>query len=212
MQRGGPGLVTTVNSRWNVGKDIKIEQSCHLIPVQAWFNAGVLANPLQGYVCTWGGGWADEWDIGLALREPKLGRTLALIFIFIYWLCWVLVAALRIFSFGIPTLSCEIQFPDQGSNPGHLHWEHEVLAPRPPGKSQDIRFIYRIFRSSRGLSKNGDSQPKVHSIPVEIFKNICAEYCCQSHLRHTGLEFPGMGSKYVDLKKSFPWILMYMPT
>ena len=35
VQGGVPGLVTAVNSRWNVGKDIKIEQSYHLIPVQA---------------------------------------------------------------------------------------------------------------------------------------------------------------------------------
>ena len=28
-----------------------------------------------------------------------------------------------------------IQFPDQGSNPGPLHWEHGVLSTAPPGKS-----------------------------------------------------------------------------
>ena len=30
---------------------------------------------------------------------------------------------------------CGIYLPDQGSNPGPLHWEHEVLATGPPGKS-----------------------------------------------------------------------------
>ena len=34
--------------------------------------------------------------------------------------------------------ACGIQFPDQKSNPGPLHWEHGVLAPGPPGKSQQV--------------------------------------------------------------------------
>ena len=33
-----------------------------------------------------------------------------------------------------------IWFPDQGSNLGPLHWEHGVLATRPPGKSQKKPF------------------------------------------------------------------------
>jgi len=35
-------------------------------------------------------------------------------------------------------LSCGLKdlVPDQGSNPGPLHWEHRVLATGPPGKSQ----------------------------------------------------------------------------
>ena len=31
--------------------------------------------------------------------------------------------------------ACGIQFPNQGSNPGPLHWEHGVLPTGPPGKS-----------------------------------------------------------------------------
>ena len=31
--------------------------------------------------------------------------------------------------------ACGIQFPDEGSNPGPLHWEHGVLSTAPPGKS-----------------------------------------------------------------------------
>ena len=42
--------------------------------------------------------------------------------------CEVLVAA------------CGIQFPDQGWNPGPLHWEHGVLATGPPEKSQSSIF------------------------------------------------------------------------
>ena len=58
-------------------------------------------------------------------------------FLFI-WLCWVLLAAHRIFQLrhlGSLVVACEllvvtcgIQFPDQGSNPGPLHWECIVLA------------------------------------------------------------------------------------
>ena len=32
--------------------------------------------------------------------------------------------------------ACGIYFPVQEWNPGPLHWEHGVLATRPPGKSQ----------------------------------------------------------------------------
>ena len=31
--------------------------------------------------------------------------------------------------------ACGIQFPDQGSNPGSLHWEFKVLTAGPPGES-----------------------------------------------------------------------------
>lgn len=30
---------------------------------------------------------------------------------------------------------CGIWFPDEGSNPGPLHWEHSVFATGPPGKT-----------------------------------------------------------------------------
>ena len=33
-------------------------------------------------------------------------------------------------------VACGIQFPDQESNSGPLHWEFGVLARGPPGKSQ----------------------------------------------------------------------------
>ena len=37
--------------------------------------------------------------------------------------------------------ACGIQFPDQGLNPGHPHWECGVLSTAPPGKSQNISFL-----------------------------------------------------------------------
>ena len=33
---------------------------------------------------------------------------------------------------------CGIKFPDQESNLGPLHWEQEVLATGPPGKSHNV--------------------------------------------------------------------------
>ena len=66
------------------------------------------------------------------------------IYLFI-WLCWVSVAAGRLLSCGsrAPQLwhACGIQFPDQESNPGPLHWERRVLTIVPPGKSH----IYIFF-------------------------------------------------------------------
>ena len=37
--------------------------------------------------------------------------------------------------------ACGIQFPDQGSNLGPLHWEHRVLATGPSGKSLVLSFL-----------------------------------------------------------------------
>ena len=38
--------------------------------------------------------------------------------------------------------ACGIELPDQGSNPGPLHWERGVLATGPPGKSQVNMFNF----------------------------------------------------------------------
>ena len=35
--------------------------------------------------------------------------------------------------------------PDQGSDLGPVHWELEVAAARPPGKSLNILYLSRIF-------------------------------------------------------------------
>ena len=37
--------------------------------------------------------------------------------------------------------ACGIYFPDQGLNPGPLHWEHGVLTTVPPGKSLIRSFV-----------------------------------------------------------------------
>ena len=44
--------------------------------------------------------------------------------------------------------ACEIQFPNQISNPDSLHWEPEVLATGPLGKFQAKAFLFLLFISS----------------------------------------------------------------
>ena len=43
------------------------------------------------------------------------------------------------------------QFPDQGPDPGRLHWEHTVLAAGPPGKSQQP---FKTFPTTVGLPQS----------------------------------------------------------
>ena len=40
--------------------------------------------------------------------------------------------------------ACRIYFPDQGSNPGRVHWEHGVLATGPQGKSLHV-YVYVYY-------------------------------------------------------------------
>ena len=37
--------------------------------------------------------------------------------------------------------ACGIQFPEQGSNPGPLHWKQGSLTAVPPGKPQTILYL-----------------------------------------------------------------------
>ena len=60
-------------------------------------------------------------------------HTLCLLVVFLslfIWLCLFFVATCELFA-----AVCGIQFPNQGSNPGPLHWELEVLATGPPRES-----------------------------------------------------------------------------
>ena len=41
---------------------------------------------------------------------------------------------------------CGIQFPDQGSNLGPLHWEHGVLVTAPPVKSLLVLFNHLFYQ------------------------------------------------------------------
>ena len=81
------------------------------------------------------------WDLQLQGLSEFTGLLIFLflkkLFLFI-WLGWTLVMVHWIFSCSmwiLPVAASGIWFPDQGSNPGPLHWEHRVLATGPPGKS-----------------------------------------------------------------------------
>ena len=60
-----------------------------------------------------------------------------------------------------------IQFPDQGWNPGPLHWELRVLATGPPGKSQPVTFKNPLTRCTPETNTTLES----NYTPVEKKKN-----------------------------------------
>ena len=74
----------------------------------------------------------------------------------IYLTCWVLVAALGIFS-----LCCGTQFPDQGLNPGRLRWECGLPAPNHQG-SLPAEFLCLSHLCLPNLSSNIKSVPRTH--------------------------------------------------
>ena len=49
-------------------------------------------------------------------------------------------------AWGLLAVACRIKFPDQGWNPGPLHWECGVLATGPLAKSQMQCVLNGIFR------------------------------------------------------------------
>ena len=79
---------------------------------------------------------------------------------FFFWLFQVLVAALQIFvaacriflgvACRLSVVACRIQFPNQGSDPGPLNWEHRVLTTGPQGSPSSTVF-YRV-RPTNGTS------------------------------------------------------------
>ena len=81
-------------------------------------------------VAVWRGQTFKETTFGLEIsqKDSEIIHDTAFFNIYFYlftWLGEVLVVA------------CGIWFPDQGSNPGSLHWECGVPATGAPGKSQD---------------------------------------------------------------------------
>ena len=48
-------------------------------------------------------------------------------------------------------MACGVQFPDQGWNPGSVHWERRVLATGTQGKSLLFVFKKELIVSKRGL-------------------------------------------------------------
>ena len=90
------------------------------------------------------------------MRHRK-GKGFFFFLIFIYFAapCLSCSTQNRQFSLwcvGSIVAACGIQFPDQGSNPGPLHWECEVLAAGPSGKSH-----------WRGFAGEGNGTPLQYS-------------------------------------------------
>ena len=75
--------------------------------------------------------------------------------ILIFFLNYILFYLFNLFTclHQVLVVAWRIQFPDQGSNPGHLHWEYRVLATGPPGKSQGFNLLNHVF-SKREVFKN----------------------------------------------------------
>ena len=62
-------------------------------------------------------------------------------------------------------LARELLFPDQGWNLGPQHWEHEVLATRPPEESPDVSY-------NVGNDVNLLNAPYVPGIVLKIFHDF----------------------------------------
>ena len=106
-------------------------------------------------------------------------------YIFI-WLCQVLLAAPRIFSCNMKTLriiACGIHIPDQGSNPGPLHWEHGVLATGPLGQS-----LTRIF--DWGMNTRAGRDPFVYM--CVLVAQSCLSLCDPMDCSPTGFSVHGI--------------------
>ena len=63
-------------------------------------------------------------------------HTLCLFVVFLILFIWLRVFFIA--TYELLVAACGIQFPNQGSNPGLLHWELEVLATGPLGKSSQF--------------------------------------------------------------------------
>ena len=63
--------------------------------------------------------------------------------------------------------ACGIEFPEQGSHPDPLHWEHEVAATGPPGKSLPLlsQVIINLL-----LSPKAPKFPSLFMIPWWDFR------------------------------------------
>ena len=71
-------------------------------------------------------GWLNYIYTYIYIHTHKHTYMCVYVYIYIYiWLLWILVVA------------SGILFPNQGLNPGPLHWRHRVLATGPAGKSLD---------------------------------------------------------------------------
>ena len=86
----------------------------------------------------------------------SLGHTLQLYFAFSLFGCAGLSWDMR----GYSVAACGIQLPDQGLNPGLLHWEHGGSATGPPGTSLCLVFQIELtaYRNCRILRDSLDNR------------------------------------------------------
>ena len=89
-----------------------------------------------------------------------------------------------------------IQFPDQGSNPGHLHWEHRLLATGPPGKSPHKGLLCKKTEGSKETTKTTSVSRFLSSfLSFQIWKQgsfpgrICRSQQLLSELRTSIIHF-----------------------
>ena len=82
---------------------------------------------------------------------PAVAYICSLVFVlpFFFFFCFVLASldlSCGTKDIGSLVATYGIQFPDQGSNLGTLHWESGVLATGPPGKSLLTGFFLPISK------------------------------------------------------------------
>ena len=74
----------------------------------------------------------------------KKEHSINLYFLFYIYLLFIYLAALSCGMQNLLVVACGILIPDQGSNPGPLHWERGDLATGPPRKSLNLCFLTSI--------------------------------------------------------------------
>ena len=75
---------------------------------------------------------------GKVMMDGRQARITAFIFLLLLLLNIYLFGCTRfVVACELLIAACRIEFPDQGWNPGFLHWEYGVLANGQAGKSQE---------------------------------------------------------------------------
>ena len=96
------------------------------------------------------------------LECPSLKTLFFNIYFIYYLLIWLHQVQLQQEGSLIFLAACGIQFPDQGLNPGPLHWECRVLVTEPAGKS--LKHLKARLRKFRPQSK----------VKIQISKKLLA--------------------------------------
>ena len=68
-------------------------------------------------------------------KSQTISFTLLLLYLFLNILYFKIYIYVFIWLYPVFVVARGIQFPDDGSNLGPLHWQHDVLATGPPGRS-----------------------------------------------------------------------------